>query len=273
MSLFLDEARAIEDKIVDIRGRIHTNPELAFEEKDTARFVIETLSSLGIKVRTHVGGTGVVGLLEGRMPGRVVALRVDTDAPALKESSGVDFRSRTDGVMHACGHDAHVSMLLGAAMILARHRSDLHGSVKFLFQPAEEAAECGGGAKPMMEDGALANPKPDFVFGLHVFADYPSGTFALREGALMAASGTFRIRVVGKGGHGSAPHRTVDPVFVAAQVITQLQAVRSRMIDPVEPFVISVCSVHSGTTNNMIPDEAILEGTVRTVNESTTRED
>lgn len=271
MSFFLADAKDIEDKIISIRRKIHMNPELSYHEEKTAKLVSETLRSMGVSVKTKVGGTGVVGLLEGRMPGRVVALRADMDALPLEELSDVDFRSQAKGVMHACGHDAHVAMLLGAAMLLAKHRAELRGTVKLLFQPAEEAGERGGGAKPMIEDGAMENPRADYVFGLHIFENYPSRTFALREGALMAASGTFRIRIIGRGGHGSAPHQTVDPVYVAAQVITDLQSIRSRMIDPVEPFVISVCSIHSGTKSNIIPDEAILEGTMRTVSESTNR--
>lgn len=270
MSLFLDEAKSLEDRMIGIRRKLHSHPELAYHETDTARFVSSTLEGLGIETRERVGGTGVVGVLKGSGPGHVVALRADMDALPLKEDTGVGFESRTVGVMHACGHDAHMAMLLGAAMILAKHRDELRGAVKFLFQPAEEAAERGGGAQPMIEDGALANPKPDFVFGLHIFSNYPAGTFALRGGPLMAASGTFRVRVMGKGGHGSAPHQTTDPVFIAAQVITALQGIRSRMVDPVEPFVISICSVHSGTMNNIIPDEAVLEGTVRTVKNDTT---
>ena len=218
---------------------------------------------------TKVGGTGVVGLLRGRARGATVALRADMDALPLQELSGEPFSSRNRGVMHACGHDSHVSMLLGAAKILANHRDQLKGTVKFLFQPAEEAAEKGGGAKLMIEAGVLENPKVDYVFGLHIFSNFPSGTFALRPGPVMAASGIFRIRVMGRGGHGSAPHQTIDPVFVAAQLITALQGIRSRMVDPVEPAVVSVCSVHSGTRNNIIPDDALLEGTMRTVSETT----
>ncbi len=229
----------------------------------------EELRRLGIKVRAPVGRTGVVGTLEGDAPGSVVALRADMDALPLQEMSGVEFSSEKEGVMHACGHDGHVAMLLGAATILASHRAELRGTVKFLFQPAEEAAESGGGARPMIEDGALEGPKVDYVFGLHVFANFPSGTFALREGPLMAASGTFRIRIIGRGGHGSAPHQAIDPVYVAAQVITALQGIRSRMLDPLEPSVVSVCSIHSGTRNNIIPDDAILEGTMRTLDETT----
>jgi carboxypeptidase Ss1 len=193
------------------------------------------------------------------------------DALPLLELSGEEFASRTKGVMHACGHDSHVAMLLGAARILAKHRAELKGTVKFLFQPAEEAAEKGGGARPMIHAGVLERPRVDFVFGLHIFSNFPSHTFALRPGPLMAASGTFRIRIVGRGGHGSAPHQTIDPIFVATQVISALQGIRSRMVDPVEPSVVSVCSVHSGTRNNIIPDEAVLEGTMRTVNDATKR--
>ena len=266
---FLDDAKAIEDQIVAHRRTIHSNPELAFQEHQTAALVATELKKSGIKVKAGVAGTGVVGILQGGGPGKVVALRADMDALPVSERTGLKFASRTEGVMHACGHDGHVAMLLGAARILASHRSELRGSVKFLFQPAEEAAEIGGGAKPMIEAGALDAPRVDFVFGLHIYANYLSGSFALREGPLMAASSTFRIRIIGRGGHGSAPHQTVDPIFVAAQLISALQGIRGRMLDPISPSVVSVCSVHSGTRNNIIPDDAVLEGTTRAVDEPT----
>jgi carboxypeptidase Ss1 len=271
MSSFLEDAKRFEPKIIGMRRRLHQNPELSFREENTSSFVSETLRSLGVSVRNRVGGHGVLGLLKGGRAGRVVALRADMDALPLEETSDVDFPSKVKGVMHACGHDTHVAMLLGAAMILAKRRDELRGTVKFLFQPAEEAGDLGGGARPMIKDGALMNPRVDYIFGLHIFANYPSGTFALREGAIMASSGTFKIRISGPGGHGSAPHQTVDPVYIGAQVVTSLQAIPSRMIDPIEPFVISVCSIHSGTKSNIIPAEATLEGTFRTVSESTNR--
>jgi len=243
-------------------------PELSYQEFETAKLVAGKLRTLGISVRTKVGGTGVVGLLKGAKRGKVVALRADMDALPVTENVDIPFKSRRDGVMHACGHDTHVAMLLGAAMLLSKHRDDLYGQVKFLFQPAEEVGGKGG-AKPMIDGGVMKEPKVDYVFGLHISGTEPSNVFALRPGPIMAAPDTFKIRIIGRGGHGSSPHLAVDPVFVSAQVITALQGVTSRMIDQREPFVISVCNIHAGTKDNIIPDEALLEGTIRTFNEKT----
>jgi len=264
----VSDIREFESEIIRIRRRIHANPELSYREFETSKLVAQKLRTLGLGVRTRVGGTGVVGLLKGAHHGNVVALRADMDALPVTENVNVPFKSKRPGIMHACGHDTHVSMLLGAAMLLAKHRDDLHGQVRFLFQPAEEAGGRGG-AKPMIEDGAMNNPKVDYVFGLHIYGTVPSNVFLLRPGPVMAAPDTFRIRIIGKGGHGSAPHEAVDPIFVSAQVVMALQGITSRMIDQLEPFVISVCSIHSGTKDNIIPDDAILEGTVRTFNEKT----
>jgi len=264
----LGDVKKYEAEILRIRRRIHAHPELSYKEFETARFVAHKLKSLHIDVKTGVGGTGVVGLLTGRQSGKVVALRADMDALPVTENVNLPFKSVRPGVMHACGHDTHIAMLLGAAMLLSEHRGELHGKVKFIFQPAEEAGGKGG-AKLMIEDGAMNNPKVDYVFGLHILGAVPSNIFALRSGPIMAAPDTFRIRIIGKGGHGASPHETVDPIFASAQVVTALQGVSSRMMDPTEPFVVSVCSIHSGTKDNIIPDEASLEGTVRTLNEKT----
>ena len=264
----MSDVKEFEGEVIRIRRRIHAYPELSYKEYETARLVAQKLRKLRIPVRTGVGGTGVVGLLKGARDGKVVGLRADMDALPVTENVNVPFKSKRPGIMHACGHDTHVSMLLGSAMLLAKRRDELDGQVKFLFQPAEEAGGRGG-AKPMIEDGAMNDPKVDYVFGLHISGTEPSKVFLLQPGPLLAAPDTFRIRICGKGGHGSTPHEAVDPVFVSAQVVTALQGVTSRMIDQREPFVVSVCSIHSGTKHNIIPDEALLEGTIRTFNEKT----
>jgi carboxypeptidase Ss1 len=266
----LDDASVIEPEIIKARRAIHQHPELAYQEETTAKLVADKLESLRIDVRRKVGGTGVLGTLKGSKSGRVVALRADMDALPLEETAEVEFKSKLKGVMHACGHDTHVAMLLGAAQLLTNHRDQLHGIVKFLFQPAEEQGGRGG-AKPMIEDGVMDDPKVDYVFGLHIEGNMNSREFGFRPGAIAAAPDTFTVRIVGKGGHGSEPHLTVDPVYVAAQVITALQGVSGRMINPVQPFVVTVGSVHSGTKENIIPDEALLQGTIRTLDEATRR--
>ena len=265
---FLKEAKRIEPEIIRTRREIHRQPELAYHENRTAKLVTEKLRSLRLDVRTRIGGTGVLGILEGRGNGPVVALRADMDALPVDELADIEFRSSVKGVMHACGHDTHVAMLLGAAHLLARHRKELDGIVKFLFQPAEEHGGIGG-AKPMIEAGVMNNPKVDYVFGLHIDSDLGSRELGFRGGAIMAAPDTFRVRVMGKGGHGSQPHQTIDPVYIAAQLIIALQGVSARMIDPVEPFVITVGSVHSGTKENIITDQAMLQGTILTLDEAT----
>lgn len=271
---FLKEATGIEDEIIKTRREIHERPELAYHEEATAKLVADILQDLGIKVTRGVGGTGVLGVLKTPRDGKVVALRADMDALPLEEMTDVDFKSKNRGVMHACGHDTHVAMLLGAAKLLADHKDELNGTVKFLFQPAEEHGGRGG-AKPMIEDGVMKNPKVDYVFGLHISVtdktESNSRVFALRPGALMATPDTFVIHIKGKGGHGAYPHETIDPIYVAAQVMIALQGVSGRTIDPVQPFVVTVGSIHAGTKHNIIPDEAVLQGTIRTLNEATRR--
>ena len=265
---FLKEARKIEPEIIEIRRQIHRRPELAYKEKATAKLVAEKLRSFGLEVRTGIGGTGVLGILRGPRKGGVVGLRADMDALPIEEMADVEFRSKEKGVMHACGHDTHVAMLLGTAKLLADHREDLAGIVKFFFQPAEEHGGRGG-AKPMIQEGVMENPKVDFVFGLHIVGDVESGVIAFRGGPTMAAPDSFEIRITGRGGHGAYPQHTIDPIYVAAQLIIALQGVSGRMIDPIQPIVISVGSIHSGTKENIIPDQAILHGTIRTLDEFT----
>jgi len=265
---FFKEARKIEPEIIETRREIHQKPELAYKENATAKLVSEKLRTLGLQVRKGIGGTGVMAVLQGSRDGKVVALRADMDALPIEELADVDFKSRVKGVMHACGHDTHVAMLLGAARLLVNSKDELRGTVKFLFQPAEENGGKGG-AKPMIQAGVMGNPKVDYVFGLHIDSDLNSGALGFRGGPVMASPDTFEIKVIGRGGHGAYPHETVDPVYVAAQVIIALQGVSGRMIDPIQPFVITIGSIHSGTKENIIPDKAILQGTLRTLDEKT----
>lgn len=267
---FVKEALSIEPEIIKTRRDIHQRPELAYKEKATSKLVADKLRAFGLEVRTGIGGTGVLGILKGPGTGRVVALRADMDALPIEELAEVDFRSKERGVMHACGHDTHVAMLLGTAKLLAKHKGEIAGTVKFFFQPAEEHGGMGG-AKPMIQDGVMENPTVDYVFGLHIDGDIESGVLALRSGPAMAAPDTFQIEITGRGGHGAYPHNTIDPIYVAAQVLIALQGVSGRMIDPVQPIVISVGSIHSGTKENIIPDRAVLHGTIRTVDEATRR--
>ncbi len=267
--VLLSDVKDFENEIIKIRREIHANPELSYKEFGPAKLVSQKLRSLGIQTSTNVGGTGVVGLLTGKNKGKMIGLRADMDALPVFENVEVPFSSKNKGVMHACGHDTHVAMLLGAAMLLSKHNADLSGSIKFLFQPAEENGGRGG-ALPMIEDGVMKNV--DHVFGLHIETDWPSGTFSLRSGAIMASPDGFKIRIIGRGGHGSRPDNTIDPIYVSSQVISAIQGITSRLIDQRRPLVISVCSIHSGTKDNIIPDEAFLEGTIRTLDEKTRRE-
>ncbi|WP_297216999.1 carboxypeptidase CpsA [Thermoplasma sp.] len=260
------EMEEYNEELIKMRRYLHENPELSYQEVNTAKYVADKLRSFGLEVREHVGGTGVVGLIRGKTGRMTIGLRADMDALPVEEQTGLPFASKNKGVMHACGHDSHTAMLLAAAYILSKHRDELDGNVKFLFQPAEEDGGRGG-ALPMIEDGALENPHVDHVFGLHVLGDFPAGTFAIRGGAIMAAPDGFKITVRGKGGHGSAPADAIDPIYIGSNIINALYGVRSRFIDQRKPVTISVCSVHSGTKDNIIPDNLEMLGTLRTLDE------
>lgn len=263
---FLGMARELLPELVRLRRQIHQNPELGFEEHRTARLVAETLRELNIEVTEGIAKTGVVGLLKGQEDGRVVALRADMDALPLEEKTGLPFASRNQGVMHACGHDAHTAMLLGAAMLLSQVRDRLPGRVKFIFQPCEESPP--GGAQGMIQEGVLDKPKVGGIFGLHVNPLMPAGTIGLKEGTVMAAADMFKLVIKGKGGHGATPHHTVDSIVVAAHVIQALQTIPSRYVDPVKPVVLSIGTIHGGTKSNIIAGEVKLSGTVRTLDPS-----
>lgn len=253
-------------KVYDIRHQIHMNPELGFEEYETSKLVSSELEKLGIEVTKNVAKTGVVGLIKGGYSGKTVALRADMDALRINEEGDYEFKSKNPGVMHACGHDGHTASLLGVAMMLNEIKDELHGNVKLIFQPAEEVE---GGALPMIKEGVLENPKVDAVFGGHLWGSIEEGKVAVKHGAMMASPDIFTIKIHGKGGHAGVPHASVDPVPIMAQVITALQTIVSRKNDPTNPLVISCCNVHSGECHNAIPTEALIQGTVRTLNNDT----
>ena len=248
------------DEIVTTRRAIHSRPELAYEERETAALVEARLRDLGIEHRGGVGGTGVIGLVRGGRPGRTVLLRADMDALPITEESAAPYASQHLGVMHACGHDGHTAMLLGAARILQERRADFAGVVKLMFQPAEEG---GAGAVKMIQDGLLENPTVDTAFALHVWHEMPTGSLLARGGPLLAGSNSFTITVTGRGGHASRPQHAVDPVVVAAQIVTALQTLVSREVEPGVPAVVTLGALQAGTTFNVIPDRAVIKGTIR----------
>ncbi len=257
---FRHEAAGLFDEMVRVRRDLHRHPELGFQETRTAGIVATTLNELGLEVRAGVGQTGVVGLLEGDRPGPTVLLRFDMDALPIQEESDHGYVSLNPGVMHACGHDGHVAMGLALARLFAARRAEMAGVIKFLFQPAEEGL---GGALAVIADGALEEPRPDVALAMHLWSPVSLGQARVVDGPAMAASSVFTITVEGKGGHGAAPHLCTDPILAAAQIVVALQSIVSRNTDPHESVVLSIGAFSAGTTFNVIPERAVLKGTVR----------
>lgn len=261
MGIFVSEALELKEFSRELRRDFHRHPELGFQEVRTAGIVSQELKKLGLEVRSGVARTGVVGLLEGGKPGPVILVRFDMDALPIQEESGAEYASQKPGVMHACGHDGHTAIGLTVAHLLSRRQKDLSGSVKFVFQPAEEGL---GGAEGMIAEGVLAHPKPDYAFALHLWNEKPVGWFGVTPGPLMAASEVFQIRLIGKGGHGALPHLAIDPITGASQIVSALQTIASRNVSPLRSVAISVTSIHAGETFNVIPQWVELKGTIRT---------
>jgi amidohydrolase len=270
-----DQALKLENKLIQWRRHIHQNPELSNREFKTARYVAVHLKALGIEIDTGVAHTGVVGLLKTGRPGPVIALRADMDALPVTERNNLPFASKEittyngteTGVMHACGHDAHVAILMGVAEVLASQRKDLRGTIKFIFQPAEEGPPAGeaGGASLMIKEHVLENPKVDAIFGLHVQSIRKLGEIAYKPAGMMAAADWFTIKVTGRQAHGAAPWKGVDPIVVSAQIINALQTIVSRQADlSKEPAVVSVGKINAGIRENIIPETAEMAGTIRT---------
>ena len=269
------QAKEIESRVIEWRRDFHQNPELGNREVKTGAKIAEHLKSLGIKVQYPVAKTGVVGILEGGKPGSVIALRADMDALPVVERNSLPFASKEKlifngqetGVMHACGHDAHMAIMMAVAEILAKNKSELKGTVKFLFQPAEEGPPVGeeGGALLMVKEGVLENPKVEVIFGLHMLSLLPSGQLGYRSEGIMAAIDELKIKVLGRGAHGATPWESKDPIMVASQIMTGLQTIISRQTDLTKaPAVITIGSFHAGNRSNIIPEEAMMVGTIRT---------
>jgi amidohydrolase len=265
-----DEAAAMRDQLIAVRRDLHAHPELAFQEVRTAGIVADKLSQLGYEVQTGIGKTGVVGLIEGSKRGKpadqplTLLLRFDMDALPIDEQVDAPFKSQSANTMHACGHDAHTSIGLAVAEMMAKHRDQWAGVAKFVFQPAEEIAR---GARAMIDDGVLESPRPDRALSVHVWTPVESGSIVMTDGPQMAGSQSYTIKVRGRGAHGASPQQGADPVVASAHIITALQTIVSRNVDPLESGVVTVGSIHGGIAHNIIPDEVLMLGTIRAFKE------
>ncbi len=251
---------AINDELVRMRKDLHRFPEVGFQEYRTAEKVAKYMKNLGFEVQTGIGRTGVVGLLRGKDQGPTIGIRACLDALAMKECSGVDYASESEGVFHGCGHDGNMTIALGAAKILSQYKDQITGNVKFIFQPAEEDT---GGAAAVMQAGVLRNPAVDAIVHIHNWHGIREGVIGVKAGPVLASSDVFHLDIIGRPGHGAWPHMTVDPVVVAADVISAIQNIISREIDPVKPALITIGMIHGGTAVNIIPEKITLDGTVR----------
>ena len=246
-------------------GDVNTikNQNWPFKKQITAQFIQQKLESWSIPHQTAIAKTGIVATISGKSPGKVLAIRADMDALPIKEANEVSYKSQHDGKMHACGHDGHTAIALATAYYLSQHQNDFSGTVKIIFQPAEEGP---GGAKPMIEEGVLTNPDVDAIIGLHLWNNLPLGTVGVRSGALMAAVECFRLSILGRGGHGAMPDQTVDSIIVASQIVNALQTIVSRNVKPLDSAVVTVGELHAGTALNVIADTARMSGTIRYFN-------
>jgi amidohydrolase len=257
------DIQALQPQLVAWRRQLHQRPELGFREHLTATLITQQLTQWGIDHEVGIAQTGVVAVIQGDRPGPVLGVRADMDALPIQEANEVSYRSQHAGVMHACGHDGHTAIALGTAQYLAQHRDRFAGTVKLIFQPAEEGP---GGAKPMIEAGVLKNPDVDAIIGLHLWNQLPLGTVGVRAGALMAAVELFKCVILGKGGHGAIPQQTIDSIVVGSQIVNALQTIVARNVDPIDSAVVTVGEFQAGTAKNIIADSARLAGTVRYFN-------
>lgn len=258
---FLSDALAINDETINLRRDFHAHPELGLEVHRTSEIVADTLKALGLEVTTGLAKTGVVGILRGKSSEPVLLLRFDMDALPIQEETEVPYASQHPGKMHACGHDSHTAVGLSVAKLLSTRANELEGTIKFVFQPGEEGA---GGAELMVAEGVLEKPRPDYSMGMHVWNEKSVGWYALKPGPTMAGAQIFTVKLTGKGGHGAAPHQTVDPMVAAAHIITALQTIVSRNVNPLDSAVVTVGRLDAGTAFNIIPQDVTFIGTIRT---------
>lgn len=262
----LEKVEQNKEDLLNIRHQIHRHPETAFEEIETTKLIKKVLDDAGIENHPNGDSTGVIGLIHGAKEGPVLAIRADIDALPITENTGLPFSSEFSGKCHACGHDLHTTVLIGAARLLKEYQNDLCGTIKLIFQPAEEVMT---GAAKTIANGALENPKPDFILACHTWPDMPAGSIGVRKGTMLGASDSFKVKVIGKGGHAAHPQKGIDPVVIAAHIITQLQTIVSRRVAAIDPVVVTVGHLEAGTAANIIPNEAYFEGTVRTQSNET----
>lgn len=266
MDCFSELLNSYWSEIDTVRKTIHENPELAYEEYETAKAIKKVLINHNIDYIDNLYGTGLVGIVKGTISGPTVAIRCELDALPIQEKTGVSFSSRKSNTMHACGHDAHIAMVLGAAAVISRIKERLEGTAKFIFQPAEEQLILGG-AKPLIKAGVLNNPDVDAIFGLHVWPEIPKGKFGVTHDEMMASCDTWNLKLIGQAGHISSPHKAKNPIFLAAQIINAIAGIKTQKIDPSEKVVFEASSIHAGSSNNIIPDVLTIKGCTRVYND------
>ena len=258
----------LKNVIIQTRRDLHQIPETAYTERKTSAYITDVLTREGLQVQTGIAQFGVIGLMDTKRPGPTLMIRADMDALPIEEETGLPFASIHQGAMHACGHDAHMAMVLGAARVLNKISDRLNGNIKFVFQPAEEGP---GGAKPMIDAGVMENPEVDYALGCHVWPGIPERNIGIKPGVFMAAMNRFDIRIMGEGGHGAMPHLCIDALEVGTQVVSALQRIVSRHMNPLDPTVLTIGEFHAGTAFNVIPNEAVMSGTTRTFDTETWR--
>lgn len=261
-----EKAAEIEAEIIKIRHQIHQQPELSFQEEKTAALAAEKMKELGFEVKENIYGTGVLATFinSSRPEAKTLLIRADMDALPVEEKNELEFKSQNKGVMHACGHDGHTAILIGTALVLKELQAEFEGNLKFLFQPGEETT---GGAEGMIKAGVLKNPEVDAALGLHLWGSTAEGVVEYKSGPFMAAPDHFDLKIIGRGGHAAKPHDTIDPIPAAVEIYSSLQNIISRRVDPLDSAVISVCNIEAGNTHNVIPDQAVIRATVRSLNE------